>query len=130
MICAFWSKASAVNENELLANIRQACAAMGILVYHTHRSERSEPGFPDLVLIGSHGVHFRELKTDKGKLTSYQQHWMTSLLTVGVDAGVWRCEQWPDQIMRELKLMGANQVRRPDPTVAEVRAKLNRRRAQ
>lgn len=116
-----------MTENELLANIREACKAMGILLYHTHRSDRSEPGFPDLVLVGKHNVHFRELKRDDGTVTRDQQHWITSLLTVGADVGVWRCEHWPEVIMAELRSIGANQVPLPQPTPAEIRRKLARK---
>ena len=47
-------------------------------------------GFPDLVLARSGVVVFRELKTDSGRLTEAQRHWLDVL----PDAGVWRPNDW------------------------------------
>jgi hypothetical protein len=62
------------------------------LCYHTHDSRRSEPGFPDLVLISNRRKRalFRELKTEKGKVSRDQLIWITSMQLVGLNAGVWR----------------------------------------
>ncbi|MFM9430043.1 VRR-NUC domain-containing protein [Arthrobacter sp. MP_2.3] len=64
------------------------------LCYHTHDSRRSEPGFPDLVLISNRRERalFRELKTAKGKVSKDQLIWITSMQLVGLNAGVWRPE--------------------------------------
>lgn len=64
------------------------------LIYHTHDSRRSQPGFPDLVLVSvTRGRHLvRELKTAKGRLTPEQLEWITGMQMAGVDAGVWRPE--------------------------------------
>ena len=61
----------------------------GWLVYHTYDSRRSEPGFPDLVLVRG-AVIFVELKTDKGRLTKAQKRWLTRLRDAGADVWVWR----------------------------------------
>lgn len=57
--------------------------------YHTHDSRRSPAGFPDLVLVRNR-VLFRELKTDKGDLTTEQLCWLHLLHDAGADVGVWR----------------------------------------
>lgn len=62
----------------------------GWAVYHTLRSEGSEPGWPDLVLSRDDVILFRELKTEKGKVSKAQQEWIDRLLAAGLDAGVWR----------------------------------------
>ena len=58
-------------------------------VYHTHDSRRSEPGFPDLVLVRDR-VLFRELKTNTGRISPAQKHWGAVLTAAGADFKVWR----------------------------------------
>lgn len=77
-------------ENELLAAVREACRVLGLLAYHTYRSDRSEPGFPDLVIVGPRGVLFRELKTEKGRPSHHQEKWIAALQAAGADAAIWR----------------------------------------
>lgn len=62
------------------------------LVYHTHNSQRSVPGFPDLVMVSTRSkrVLYRELKRTVGKVTGDQQSWLDALAVAGQDAGVWR----------------------------------------
>lgn len=80
-----------MTEDSLLEFVRRDCRQLGLLVYHTHRSDRSEPGFPDLVILGAGGLLYRELKKEAGKVTSAQDEWLTALVrNAGADAGVWR----------------------------------------
>ena len=81
-----------MSEATLLEHCRAIARALGLLVYHTHNSQRSEPGFPDLVVVGCRGVMFRELKTHKGRLTQAQATWIDSLQRLGQDAHIWRPE--------------------------------------
>ncbi|HEY3492176.1 MAG TPA: VRR-NUC domain-containing protein [Solirubrobacterales bacterium] len=71
-----------------------ALAAFGgwRLVYHTHRSDRSQPGFPDLVLVRpQHGeLVFAELKSERGRLSPAQQEWLDGLRRAGQEAYLWR----------------------------------------
>ncbi|MFF5791110.1 VRR-NUC domain-containing protein [Paeniglutamicibacter sp. NPDC012692] len=62
------------------------------LVYHTHNSQRSAPGFPDLVMVSTQRkrILYRELKAAKGRVTADQQEWLNALARTGQDAGVWR----------------------------------------
>lgn len=60
-----------------------------LLGYHTHRSDRSEPGFPDWTFVGS-WVMFRELKKEKGRISAEQKIWLAKLQAIGVDADIWR----------------------------------------
>ncbi len=75
----------------------------GCMVYHTHDSRRSEPGFPDLVIVGTHGVLFRELKTERGRLTGPQNDWLGRLARAGANAAVWRPADWPHHIRDEIR---------------------------
>ena len=88
--------AGAMTEAELLTQVRQAAKVLGLLCYHTHDSRRSEPGFPDLVIVGRHGMLIRELKTERGKVTVAQTVWLNALTRLGESAGVWRPAQLID----------------------------------
>jgi hypothetical protein len=73
------------------------------MVYHTHDSRRSEPGFPDLVLVRHERLLFVELKSGKGKLTPAQAQWFGRLSQAGASVRVWRPSDWLDgTIEREL----------------------------
>jgi hypothetical protein len=84
--------AAAMTETQLLAAVRDLCQLRGCMTYHTHRSDRSEPGFPDLVILTRTSVLYRELKTTKGRLTTAQAAWLDRLTSLGADAGVWQPE--------------------------------------
>lgn len=62
------------------------------LVYHTHDSRRSNPGFPDLVMVSrrQRRVLYRELKRHGGRVTPEQQAWIDALAEAGQDACIWR----------------------------------------
>lgn len=82
--------AAAMSEDELLAQVRRACVALRLRTYHTYSSRRSEPGFPDLVIVGPRGVLWRELKTARGRLTEPQKDWLGDLTQAHQNAAVWR----------------------------------------
>lgn len=69
-------------------------------VYHTYDSRRSEPGFPDLVLVRGARLMFVELKTDKGRMTEAQLLWHARLGACA-DVHVWRPSMW-DEVDRLL----------------------------
>lgn len=59
-------------------------------------------GFPDLVLVHAvRGVLFRELKTDRGRLSRGQALWINWLGVARADADVWRPRDW-ERIVEEL----------------------------
>ena len=81
-----------MTEKAFQSQIIHYAKKQGWHVYHTYDSRRSEPGFPDLVLVRNK-VLYRELKTDKGRLTASQQAWKESLTTAGADYEIWRPNQ-------------------------------------
>jgi VRR-NUC domain. len=77
-------------EQALLNQVRALAHALGWLAYHTHRSERSEPGFPDLTLVKGDRLIFAELKTERGKTTGPQELWLAALTQAGAEVHLWR----------------------------------------
>jgi len=90
MRCRQRTGTRSVTENELLAAVRQVAWHTGWLTYHTFRSDRSEPGFPDLCMVRDGRVVFAELKSEKGRVTRAQQMWLDALEGTGVEVFVWR----------------------------------------
>ena len=83
------NKKSSITEKKFMSQIIRIAKAYGWICYHTFDSRRSEPGFPDLVLVRE-TVLFRELKTDDGKLTPEQKAWGDKLRNAGANYAVWR----------------------------------------
>ena len=109
--------AAAMSENRgrdsLDARIRRLCEDLGLLRYHVFDARRSAPGFPDLVIAGPRGVLFRELKTQRGKVTPEQQRWLDALTAAGQNAAVWRpASLLSGAIAAELTAISAWKVRR------------------
>jgi len=100
------AQSSIVTERQLLDTIRDACRWARLLCYHTYDSRRSEPGYPDVTVVGPHGVLWRELKTERGRLTTDQRLWLDRLTEAGADADVWRPDDWPTRIIAELAGIG------------------------
>lgn len=70
--------------------------------YHVYDSRRSRHGWPDLAIWRPGRFALRELKTDKGHLTPWQQATLHDLREAGVDVAVWRPAQW-DEIERWIR---------------------------
>jgi hypothetical protein len=101
-----------MTEKEWEAQVEQFAKHRGWLCYHTHRSDHSAAGFPDLVLVralpgGDRRVIFAELKTMKGKVSPAQREWLAGLgfvadLSKGhVEVHCWRPCHW-DQVRERL----------------------------
>lgn len=82
--------AARMTEDELLEQVRTLCRGLRLLHYHTYDSRGSEPGYPDWHIVGPGGSIFRELKTERGRLTDDQEKWLDALRSSGHDADVWR----------------------------------------
>ena len=89
-------QAANMTEAQLQAVIVAAAIRRGYLIYHTHDSRRSQPGYPDLHLIHAEkGISlFRELKRKTGTLSKDQRTWLSALTAAGQDAAVWRPIDW------------------------------------
>lgn len=109
------------SEAQLQALVVDAAKALGLGIYHTYDSRKSQPGFPDLVIVGKNGVLFRELKASKGKVSASQTFWLDILEAAGEDSGVWRPEHWPETILSEMRALGKVEISAPQPSPAQVR---------
>lgn len=91
------------SEKQFQAQVIRAAKTRGWSCYWTWSSIHSPAGWPDLVLLhpADGRALFRELKTDKGRLTPSQKECLGELECAGLDAAVWRPADW-DAIMREL----------------------------
>lgn len=90
---------ASTTEAQLQALVIKHATALGFLVYHTHDSRRSEPGYPDLHLVHpTRGISmFRELKTQKGRTRPDQTKWIAALTATGTNVGIWRPRDWFDR---------------------------------
>lgn len=79
-----------MTEKDLQKSITQAAKTFGWRVYHTYNSRRSEPGFPDLVMVRGSRVIFAELKTAKGRISDAQTEWLTALSRTHSEVYLWR----------------------------------------
>lgn len=108
--------AAAMSEQGLDDAIRSIAEGLGLLRYATFDSRRSPAGFPDLVLVGPQGTLFRELKTETGRTSGAQEHWLTALRAAGQDAGVWRPSSLlSGRVARELAAIAGLRVRQEVP---------------
>ena len=102
-----------LSEGEFQSSILDLVRALGLQAYHTHDSRRSQKGFPDLVIVGSNGVLYRELKTMTGVVTEEQKYWLSILQAAGADVAIWRPNLWPEPITRDLRALGSITVPKP-----------------
>lgn len=93
-----------MTEDELQAKVAGLCARLGVNRYRSPRSMLN-PGFPDLILWRDRLI-FRELKTEKGRLSYRQSDVGGSLALAGQDWEVWRPEDLESgRIERELRAL-------------------------
>ena len=70
-----------MTERALQQALIDAARYSGWLVYHTYDSRRSEPGFPDLVLVHPTRCElaFIECKGPRGRVSEHQKRWLAAL---------------------------------------------------
>jgi len=98
-----------MTETELQNGLIDAARRLGFLCFHATDARRSEPGFPDLVIVGHGRVLVCECKTQKGKLRGQavtkrgrvlpgQQDWLNAFDKAGAYTTVVRPEATRDAI--------------------------------
>jgi hypothetical protein len=85
-----------VNESRFMAAVIRAAETQAYKAYHTYRSTRSAPGFPDLVLAKpGFPLLTPEIKTNIGRVTVEQESWLHLLAqTEKPIAEIWRPVRW------------------------------------
>jgi hypothetical protein len=79
-----------VTELELHRQVVMLAARHDVQLHHAHHPVRDRPGFPDLVLLGTAAAAFRELKSERGRLSPEQQQMGARSAAAGLDFDVWR----------------------------------------
>lgn len=95
-----------ITEKDLDACVRDLARLGGWRIYHTFDSRRSSAGFPDLVLLRPPRLVFVELKSDRGRVSDEQSAWLDDLEQCGVEAYIWRPDDWPERISKMLSRNG------------------------
>ena len=72
-------------EAQFQSAVIQYAELKGWLVYHTHDSRRSQPGFPDLTMVRNGRLIFAEVKREDGVTTDKQTAWLIDLRQVADD---------------------------------------------
>ena len=76
------------------AQVVELARTLGWRCYHTHNSQHSAAGFPDLTLARGERLLFAELKTTKGRTTAAQEEWLRALSVAGAETYLWRPGEW------------------------------------
>lgn len=78
------------------ARVLRLATQHGFLCYHTHRSDRSAPGYPDICATNGTRLLFIECKSARGKLTKAQSVWLDLLRHTGhCEVYVLQPADWP-----------------------------------
>lgn len=95
-----------MSEARLIGAIRRLCNEGGLLMYHARDSRGSEPGLPDLIIVGPGGVIYRELKPQQGDLRWHQRRWFSALRRARQSCEIWRPSDWFNgRIQLELQML-------------------------
>lgn len=78
-----------LTEAEWAAQIVGLAKTLGWRRYHTYRSDRSTPGWPDEAFVRERLI-LAELKRETTKPTDAQTDWLTALAAAGAEVYLWR----------------------------------------
>lgn len=77
------------SEKQFMQTVTDLAGVFGWLVFHTHDSRRSQPGFPDLFMLRGRRAIGAELKSARGKATFDQTMWLSRMRDAGIEAYLW-----------------------------------------
>ena len=84
----------AMTKGALQASVKQLAELEGWMHYHTFDSRRSDPGFPDSLMVRGGRMVAAELKRETKQPTQAQRDWLEALEAAGAEAYVWRPSDW------------------------------------
>lgn len=88
---------SHVSEKAFQSMLVKTAKELGYTQFHVFDARRSNPGFPDLVLIKPPRIIFAELKREGGHPTPAQRDWLEMLKACpGVETFLWYPSDWDD----------------------------------
>jgi hypothetical protein len=92
MVSGLAVAAASMSEKQLDGAVRRLMNDLGLapFAFHPYGAGRYRAGYPDWTIAGDRGLLFRELKTERGRLTAAQTAWIERLRALGLDADVWR----------------------------------------
>jgi hypothetical protein len=94
---------AAQSESEFMTAIIDEAKRTGWLVYHTHRSDKSEAGFPDLVMVRQGRMVVAEVKRVGGTPTMEQVRWLLDMARVpGIEVYCWDAADF-DKVVQTLE---------------------------
>ena len=116
-----------MSEKDFQSQIVQIAKLNKWLVYHTYDSRKSEPGFPDLVLVRE-SVIFAELKKDaKTAPSQAQMAWLGALEKANA-----RCAVWYPEIMDDIQIVletgDISKIPKPSPGVKRAMQRFHKKR--
>ena len=80
-----------MTEKQWMAQVVDLADVFGWAHYHPWLSIHSPAGWPDLALVRPPRLILAELKTEKGKVSAHQEHWLGLLRQCpGIEVCVWR----------------------------------------
>jgi hypothetical protein len=87
-----------MTENEAIKRILDRCDELGLLAHHDSDSRKVQgtPGFPDVVVAGTDGLMWIEMKEDSfSKISSAQVTWKYTLKSSGQNADIYTTADLP-----------------------------------
>jgi hypothetical protein len=84
------------SEAEFRKQVIALAEACGFWVKYEPDSRMTRAGWPDLTLLKPPRFLLRELKTIRGRVSLFQADVLAMLRAAGIDAAIWRPDQWEE----------------------------------
>lgn len=84
-----------LTEAQFQRQVTDLCDVLRLKWHHETDSRRTNPGWPDLTIVGPGGIVFLELKSAKGRVSKDQQEWIDALNAAGQRAYIARPADLP-----------------------------------